>query len=275
MMRHSGILPASLMFVASAFLVRAQVVIDQIPPEITIQRAAGQNIQPFFEGWERNPDGAISMWFGYLNRNHKEELDVPVGPDNTFDPGGDRGQPTHFYPRRQQFVFKFDLPKDWDKEKKVIWTVTAHGRTSTAIGWLQPEWEVDAGVRQMNLSFGATPPLDPPNTAPVISGSPDQTIAAGKSLKLTASATDDGLPKPRGPRAGGLWIRWIVYRAPGQVVFDTDRTTPARGKPVELATEATFSAPGAYWLRAIASDGMLESNHDVRVTVTQGASADR
>ena len=275
MTRRISLVVALVALFAAAVVAHAQGIIDQIPPEITIQRDSGQNIQPYFEGWERSADGAISMWFGYLNRNHKEEVDVPIGPNNTFDPGGDRGQPTHFYPRRQQFVFKFNLPKDWDKEKKVIWTVTAHGRTSTAIGWLQPEWEVDEGVRQMNLSFGATPPLDPPNTAPVISGSPDQTIEAGKSLKLTASATDDGLPKPRGPRAGGLWIRWIVFRAPGEVVFDTDRTTPVRGKPAELTTEATFSAPGTYWLRAIASDGMLETNHDVRVTVTPGASAGR
>jgi len=127
----------------------------------------------------------------------------------------------------------------------------------------------------MNLSFGATPPLDPPNLAPVLTASGDQNIEAGKPLKLTASATDDGLPKPRGPRAGGLWIRWIVYRAPGEVIFDPDRTTPVRGQPAELSTEATFSAPGTYWLRVIASDGMLETNHDVRVTVTSGPSAGR
>jgi len=255
-------------------LLSAQGVIDQIPPEITIQRASGQNVQPFFEGWERGPDGTISMWFGYLNRNFKEQVDIPIGPNNSFDPGGDRGQPTHFYPRRQQFVFKFDLPKDFDKEKKVIWTLTAHGRTSIATGWLQPEWEVDEGVRQMNLSFGSTPPVDPPNTAPKISGPPDQTVELGKPLQLTASATDDGLPKARGARAGGLWIRWIVYRAPGDVTFDPDRTTPVRGKPAELTTEAAFSAPGTYWLRAIASDGMLETNHDVRVTVSPGAATE-
>ena len=249
----------------------AQGIASQLP-EIGIQHASGQNVQPFFEGWQRNPDGGISMWFGYLNRNFKEHVDIPIGPENAFEPGGDRGQPTHFYPRRQQFVFKIDLPKDWDKDRKIVWTLTAHGRTSIATGWMQPEWEVDDGVRQMNISLGATPPLV--NAAPSISGSPDQAIEAGKSLKLSASATDDGLPKPRGPRAGGLWIRWILYRGPAEVEFDPERTTPVRDKPVEMATEATFSAPGTYWLRAIASDGMLESNHDVRVTVTPAASAE-
>jgi hypothetical protein len=42
-------------------------------------------------------------------------------------------------------------------------------------------------------------------------------------------------------------------------------------KPVEVTTEATFAARGVYWLRAIASDGMLETNHDVKVTVTAPA----
>jgi hypothetical protein len=257
--------------VCAALALPAQGILDRLPPETGIQHAAGQNVQPFFEGWQKYPDGSISMWFGYLNRNFKEQVDVPIGPDNNFDSGGDRGQPTHFYPRRQQFVFKVDLPKDWDKSKKLIWTVTAHGRTSTAVGWMQPEWEVDDGVRQMNVSLGATPPADPPNQAPQIWGTADQTVELGKSLKLTAEATDDGLPKARGPRGTGLWLRWIVFRAPGDVTFDPDNTPRVIGKPIDLTTEATFSAPGVYWLRAIASDGMLESNHDVRVTVTAPA----
>ncbi len=45
-----------------------------------------------------NSDGTYTLHFGYFNRNTEEELDVPIGPDNSFDPGGDRGQPTHFYP---------------------------------------------------------------------------------------------------------------------------------------------------------------------------------
>ena len=39
------------------------------------------------------------------------------------EPAGDRGQPTHFYPRRQRFLFRVVVPKDWDKQQKVIWTL--------------------------------------------------------------------------------------------------------------------------------------------------------
>src|SRR5439155_10513152 len=68
-----------------------------------VRYATGQNVAPVFEGWEQNPDGTSSMIFGYLNRNYEEEVDIPIGPNNTIDPGGDRGQPTHFYARRQRF----------------------------------------------------------------------------------------------------------------------------------------------------------------------------
>src|SRR5580700_9957772 len=59
-----------------------------------------EDVSPVFNGWERNPDGTFSMWFGYFNRNTEEEFEVPLGPANNFDLGnGDQGQPSHFYPR--------------------------------------------------------------------------------------------------------------------------------------------------------------------------------
>src|SRR5580704_1505996 len=76
--------------------------------------ASGQDVVPVYEGWERNPDGSFSMVFGYMNRNYEEQMDIPVGPNNKIEPGPpDQGQPEHFYRRRQQFVFKVKVPKDW------------------------------------------------------------------------------------------------------------------------------------------------------------------
>src|SRR2546421_13082839 len=80
-----------------------------------VQYASGQNVAPAFEGWEQNPDGSYSFFFGYLNRNYEEQVEIPVGANNTVEPGGDRGQPTHFYPRRQRFIFKVTMPRDWAK----------------------------------------------------------------------------------------------------------------------------------------------------------------
>ncbi|HYL37462.1 MAG TPA: hypothetical protein VEV17_16225 [Bryobacteraceae bacterium] len=247
----------------------AQGIKDVLPPDVRVQRNSGDSLQPVFDGWQRNPDGTISMWFGYYNRNSQEELDVPVGLNNSFDVGGaDRGQPTHFYTKRRQYVFKVDLPKDWDPGRKLTWKVTSNGETCTAIGWMQPEWETNDGVRQMNAGAGLAPPADPPNTAPKITGgSPDQTVPAATPLKLTVSATDDGIPKPRAGR-GGVGVKWILYRGPGAVSFEPAETPPVYGKPVESATQVTFSAPGSYWLEAIVSDGLLEAVHNVKVTVT-------
>src|SRR5437867_9017644 len=258
--------------------------------------ARGQNVAPAFEGWERNPDGTINMVFGYLNRNYEEEVDIPIGPNNRVDVGGDdRGQPTHFYPRRQRFIFKVVVPKDWDKNRKVSWALTSHGRTEVAKGWLQPEWELNPDVYSENNGGGV---LEEGNQPPVVEGSPAQTVTLPSTLTLRVSAFDDGLPKPRrrlpsagaatpdaGPDAGaldpntrrrradGLRIRWIQYRGPGKVTFDPGNVPAVYGKPVDLTTKVTFSTPGTYLLRAIASDGQLESIHEVSVTVTSSGSA--
>jgi len=251
-----------------------------------VQYATGQNVAPTFEGWERNPDGTFSLVFGYLNRNYEEEVDIPIGPANSISMGaetyGDRGQPTHFYPRRQRFLFKVVVPKDWDKKEKVVWTLISHGRTDQAKGWLQPEWELSEGVMVENMGGGVP---DPDNKAPSVTISPAQTITLPNKASLTASATDDGLPKPyrkapsnpdrdsqpRRPR--GVQIKWIQYRGPGKVTFDPDATQVIYGEPVTLTSKMSFSAPGIYVLRAIADDGQLFTTRDVTVTVNQGVSA--
>lgn len=236
----------------------------------------GQNIAPVFEGWKRQPDGSIVFFFGYLNRNYEEIVDIPIGPDNTIEPWGDAGQPTHFLTRRQKFVFQVPVPKDWDIKKRAVWTLTVNGKTEKANAWLQPEWEVDDGVIQMNIGPGGAPPADPPNTGPRITGSGTQTLTLPGTLTVTASATDDGVPKPPAAKPGaasrgapaGVSLRWIHYRGAGQVTFSRASAVPVHGGPVELSTEVTFSEPGTYVLKAIASDGLLEASHDVRVTVT-------
>src|SRR3954447_26432797 len=74
---------------------------------------SGQAVAPVYEGFDVNADGSFNMWFGYMNRNYEEQIDLPVGADNTFEPGGDRGQPTHFVPRRHKDVFSVRVPKDF------------------------------------------------------------------------------------------------------------------------------------------------------------------
>src|SRR5450631_168589 len=93
---------------------------------------AGQSITGAFEGWFANADGTFSILLGYYNRNTKQELDIPIGPENKIEPGGpDQGQPTHFLLGRQWGVFTVTVPKDFGS-KKITWTLTANG-TTTAI----------------------------------------------------------------------------------------------------------------------------------------------
>jgi hypothetical protein len=263
-----------------------------------VRYATGQDVVPVFEGWERNADGSFNMVFGYMNRNYEEEVDVPVGPDNTLEPGTpDQGQPTHFYARRQQFMFKVRVPKDWDK-KDLVWTVTSHGKTEKAYATLMPVWEIGTDVYQQNR--GGPGELNDPDVAPQISllGPVQRTVAVGQPLALEATVTDDGLPKPRASRSGSgsvaaaaptpvtptrqnpltqavvhldpnvrLGVTWVVHRrsVAASVQFAPQRVAVAAdGK---ASTLATFTAPGTYTLRGYADDGVLLNSADVVVTV--------
>src|SRR5213593_2678092 len=102
---------------------------QQLPFEPT--HDIGQSVTGAFEGWFQNPDGTYSLLLGYFNRNQKQTLDIPIGPDNQIQPGGpDRGQPTHFLPRRQWGVFTVTVPKDFG-DKKLTWTIPANGKTTS------------------------------------------------------------------------------------------------------------------------------------------------
>jgi len=232
----------------------------------------GGDVTPAYEGWRRNSDGTFTMYFGYMNRNYEEELDIPIGPDNNVDPGGDRSQPTHFYPRRNRFLFTVAVPKDWGLERKVVWSLTIRGKTNAAKGWLQPEWEINDEIMMMNSAGGA----DVQNKPPVVKGPGPQTVTLPNTLRLTAVAEDDGHPNPKrvavdpeGNSIGGqgLSVRWIHYRGPAGVTFGPGTAAAGYQKPVEAATTVRFKSPGVYVLRAIASDGSLETSHDVTVTV--------
>jgi hypothetical protein len=234
-----------------------------------VQHLQGQDVSPTFDGWAANPDGSFTLYFGYFNRNAAEEVDVPLGPDNSFDlVDSDQGQPTHFQTGRKWWVFKVTVPKNWPPDKRVTWTLTNKGRTNVAKGWLQPEWEVVrsglvlTGYRDRGVEYvvsADTPPFS-------VSGSQAQTITlpAQATLKVTAAETVSS-----GDLASrGVQIRWAHYRGPGKVTFIP--AVSAYGKPVTSETKVSFSGPGDYRIRAIATDGGLFWNYDIDVKVRPG-----
>src|SRR6516165_11090409 len=121
-----GVLVALILAVGGA-LVRAQsfTPMPQNPP-----REFGASITPAFEGWYDNTDGTHSFLIGYYSRNTRAEVDVPIGPNNHFEPGEpDRGQPTHFLPSRRFGMFVVTVPKEFGKTQKINWTLTTNGQT--------------------------------------------------------------------------------------------------------------------------------------------------
>jgi len=206
-----------------------------------------------------------------MNENWQEEFDVPIGPENSIDPGGaDRGQPTHFQPRRNRFVFRVRVPKDWG-DKEMIWSVTTHGVARKAYGSLRTDLlieNIDIMSETGALGAGTSSPeirADKPPTIKIV-GSRSLTAAAGKPVTLTAIVTDDGVPRPRGSGSGrgrggegaeftppyritvgknlGLHLSWFVYRGVGAAVtFD-----PRQIKTWEDTREGANSPWAPRWI---------------------------
>ena len=208
---------------------------------------SGQNVSPAFEGWEKNDDGSFNMMFGYMNRNWVEEVDVPVGPDNNIAPGlPDQGQPTHFQPRRNRFVFKVRVPADWGK-KELVWTLTTKGKTEKAFASLREDSLVDNIVQaseQGALGAGVSSPAIRANTAPEITiDTGERRAQIGQPLTLIAFAKDDGVPRPRyGPdsreaeRAAAARARATNTTPPAPVARGTMTFDPAAQRPPSAIT---------------------------------------
>jgi hypothetical protein len=232
-------------------------------------RNAGEAVTAAFEGWFYHPDGSVSLLVGYFNRNLKQVLDIPVGPNNRIEPGGpDYGQPTHFLPRRQWGVFTIPVPKDFG-DKKLTWTIVANGFTTSIPLSVHKQYQVEPYEEK---GMGNTPPtlrLEPggtTHTGPPIGTAANLTASVGEPLTLTAWITDKpakiivNVPRPpggggrgRGPRPD-LLLTWTMLRGPGEVTFAKEKPDIDKAADGKTSTTATFSAPGEYVLRAQAND---------------------
>src|SRR5262249_26451490 len=123
----------------------------------------------------------------------------------------------------------------------------------------------------------------------------------GEAVTIAVNVTDDGRPTPRASRSGTgnlpargagaaaerigprpqnpvtqavvrldpgmrLGVIWVVHRrsVAAPITFDPPKTAVVEGK---AATNATFTQPGTYTIRAYADDGILLDATDIEITV--------
>ena len=222
-------------------------------------RLRGEIVSPAYEGWWQNEDGGYTLFFGYMNSNWEQEFNVPIGPHNYFtltEAGGldnlelealdpsmaDQGQPAHFYPRRNPFLFTVNVPADFG-DKEWVWTLTTQGQTKRAYGLLSSDYRMDPQVMATEVggNFGSLDDRLRTNMPPELTVEGDQrrSVRAGEPLTLVTFANDPDNYPPRRNRSGtprtldelyrtprgatvqgapGLRMSWMVYRGPAQHV---------------------------------------------------------
>lgn len=230
---------------------------QQAPPVLPMgpARERGASITPAFEGWYKNDDGSFSMLVGYYNRNSREPLTIPIGPNNRLEPGDpDQGQPTYFETGRQWGVFVIKVPKDFGT-KSIKWTITANGESQSIPLSLNPGYPI---TPYKELGMLNEPPVllfkegGPKVTGPPTTVAATLTATAGQPLPLPIWVSDvKERDKENAPSVAN--VSFHKYRGPGDVKFDSARI--AAKKQGEMITgTATFSAPGEYLLRVQAND---------------------
>lgn len=251
--------------------------LGQTLPEPRKQFGAG--VTGAYEGWFTAQDG--SRWFsvGYYNRNSRQTLDVPVGPDNKIEPGGpDQGQPTHFLPGRQYGMFMVPVPKNFTPDDRLTWTIVANGQSMSIPLRMHPDYviepfsEVAAGNTPPSLSFEENGPRTQGPVARVAATTGfERTAVVSTPFALTLWAFDDmkyasSTGAPVGAARAPVTLFFSKYRGPGDVTFDKNRPAvekltgaPSTGSRQaafsgKATTNVTFSEPGEYVLHVTAND---------------------
>ena len=248
-----------------------------VPPE-------GQRVAPFFDGFYENPDGTITLSFGYSNFNREQTIEIPLGPDNFIEPKEfDGRQPTSFPTTpgtgptgarrdRERGVFTVTVPAGFKGD--VVWTLRHAGQTHKVPG----RSKTGAYGLRWPMAMGSIPPQlrfiqpttqsprrgDPGAGAPFgrgpvgIESAPLQ-ATVGTPLAVTVWAKDDSQRdkeievKERGPARPAMNFTWYKHSGPGPVTFD-----PQKSGLVELegmaTSSITFAQPGTYVLRVRADN---------------------
>ena len=245
----------------------------------TPKKGFGASVSPAYDGWYTNADGTHTFLIGYYNRNWKSEVDIPIGPDNHFEPGEpDRGQPTHFMTNRNFGMFTVTVPKNTPATEKLWWVLTLNGVTQRVPFHMSPDYNItpsQASEESPGGKYNRPPVLRFAEAGPAIQN-PVATVASalprratvGVPMPLDMWVEDDALYSsgsnaPMGNRTPPIVeLKVAKYRGPGTVTVGKGLealTTLKGGKPAEeyagkASTTVTFSEPGDYVVHVTAND---------------------
>ncbi len=233
----------------------------------------GASITGAFEGWFTSDIDKDFRGFlvGYFNRNTREEMDIPIGPNNRIEPGGpDMGQPTHFLPGRKYGMFVVPVPKNFTATDKYVWTIVANGQPAAIPLRLNKDYVISPFSE---IAVGNTPPVirfeengkSIQGPIAMLTQAPARTTSLSQPLELTLWITDDmkytnGTSAPLTSERPPVTLLWSKYRGTGTVKFDKANpkaegtASKGQGFSGKATTNVTFGEPGDYVLQVSVND---------------------
>ena len=225
-------------------------------------RPSGQPVVPIFDGWFNEPDGSVSICYGYHSLNLEEDVDVPLGADNAIEPAElDGMQPTHFDEvppeyRRHFCAFTVNVanPRAADA---VVWTLTTRGVSLSAKATGSSYYRIDEPDQPSRAVHAPrVEVLEPVSGAEVRGRSNRIEPGAGFRARVDERVPLSlrALPNPGLPTEMRVRMLWTLHQGPGSVAIEDEDEVVSGVGEVRHVTNARFSEPGEYVLRLQAVD---------------------
>ena len=259
-----------------------------------------------FEGWSKNADGSFAMHFGYLNRNWVQELVDPGRPEQQRRARRARSRPADLllHPH-QRNLFTVTVPKDCGKKEADL---DGDGQRQDPEGVSAGCSLSGKSIRPAAPPPADRPTRAEEQQAADDHGRRrSDRLPLARRCRSTAAVVDDGMPKPAAAkkpavgqetppaarqqqRRAGQCPAARAAAAPRRRRQRRRRPRPVRhldglarsgqrdvriaqhpGEGRQGAEFGRLQSPGEYVLRARASDRILFTDKEVKVTVTGGA----
>jgi hypothetical protein len=187
------------------------------------------------------------------------------------------GQPTHFLPGRRYGIFTYTMPKEFTKQQKLSWVLTANGVTTSVPFYMSPDYNVSPFKSSEESPGGGynVPPVLRFSERGTSFAGPTATVAkalartaiVGEPMTLDFWADDDaknstGSNAPMRVVPPPVELSISKYRGTGDVTFGSAHPkfeTLKGGKLDEpysgkASTTVKFSEAGDYMLHVTAND---------------------